>query len=402
MTFLPLAGPVPVRSVFILPLAALGCVAPRLEVDATSDAAEPVDAGKVDAGSATADAGQAVREALSKRARALVGSGTVEIDAVGVPETASQLPTLVIGVVSARFTGVLTFAAFGEPQAPAASTVYPLSSITKLVTGLLAARDVVEGAYPADAGVSALLGADLSPLVGDRTVLELVTHTAGYLANPRNLAFATLPLSPAAGYTRAQLAACLASTDCSTAGATRGESLYSNLGVGLLGIALQDLHGLDFEALVTQRLTSMLQMNDTHTRAASDDSRMLLGLTPMGLRAPAATMGVLGPAGELCSTGDDLMKLLDALVNPRGALAPAIALATTPALDSGRIGWAVDVVNRRSLRLYAKSGEQAGYSSQLMWSPALGAGVFALTNRGASSKTLAALSLELLGLVLEE
>lgn len=380
----------------------MGCVSPRLELDGASDVAEPADAGVVDAGVTAADAGPRVRAALTARASAFVGSGAVQIDASGVPETAPQLPTLVVGVISPRFTGVLTFAGPGEAQTPTSSTVYPLSSITKLVTGLLAARDVVEGAYAADAGLGSLLGADLAPLVGDRSVLEAVTHTAGYQANPRNLAFATMPLSPAAGYTRAQLSTCLASTQCSTAAATRGEYLYSNLSVGVLGIALQDRRGVGFETLVSTRLTSVLQMNDTHTRAASDESRMLMGVTPTGLAAPAATMGVLGPAGDLCSTGDDLMKLLDVLVHPRGPLAPAIALATTPAEESGRIAWAIDVVNRRSMRLLAKSGEQAGFSSQLMWSPALGAGVFALTNRGASSKTLASLSLDLLGLVLAE
>ncbi len=383
------------RALLMLSLAAVSCIAPGLEVAGPWPISQPPDASVV-------DAGPTIREALTSRAQAFVGPGTVQIEPLSGPETASQVPTLVVGVISPRFTGVLTFAAPGEPKTPTSSTVYPLSSITKLVTGLLAARDVVEGAYAADAGVSTLLGADLSPLVGDRTVLELVTHTAGYQPNPMNLAFTTMPLSPAAGYSRAQLATCLASAGCSTARIPRGEYLYSNLGVGLLGLALQDRHGVDFETLVSTRLTSVLQMTDTHTRAASDESRLLMGVTPTGLAAPAATMGVLGPAGEVCSTGDDLMKLLDVLVHPTGALAPAIALATTPAANSGRIAWAIDVVNARSRRLLAKSGEQAGFSSQLMWSPSLGVGVFALTNRGASSKTLAALSLDLLDLVLVE
>jgi hypothetical protein len=96
------------------------------------------------------------------------------------------------------------------------------------------------------------------------------------------------------------------------------------------------------------------------------------------------------------------MKLLDVLVRPRGALAPAIILATSPATDTRRIAWAIDLVTPRSMRLLSKSGEQAGFSSQLMWSPTLGAGVFALTNRGASSKTLASLSLDLLAITLAE
>ncbi|MDP1917800.1 MAG: serine hydrolase domain-containing protein [Myxococcales bacterium] len=383
------------RALVMVSLVGASCLAPGLELTGTAPVSTTSDAG-------VADAGPTIREALTSRAQAFVGSGTVQIEPLSGPETASQVPTLVVGIISPRFTGVITLARDGEPRAPTSSTLYPLSSITKLVTGLLAARDVVEGEYAADAGLGSLLSADLAPLAGDRSVLEAVTHTAGYQANPMNLAFTTMPLSPAAGYSRAQLATCLAAAGCSTARIPRGEYLYSNLGVGLLGLALQDRRGVDFETLVSTRLTSVLQMTDTHTRAASDESRLLMGVTPTGLAAPAATMGVLGPAGDLCSTADDLMKLLDVLVHPRGPLAPAIALATTPAANSGRIAWAIDVVNTRSMRLLAKSGEQAGFSSQLMWSPALGVGVFALTNRGASSKTLASLSLDLLGLVLVE
>jgi hypothetical protein len=136
-------------------------------------------------------------------------------------------------------------------------------------------------------------------------------------------------------------------------------------------------------------------MVDTHTRARSDDARIVGGLTFAGLPVPPASMGALAPAGELLSTGDDLLLLVRALVRPPAAWEATVRLATAPSAAAPQVGFAIDVLSRRGLDLRAKSGEQAGYSALVMWCPSLRVGAFALTNLGASSKTLAALLIDL-------
>ena len=351
------------------------------------DVDRPVDVAPVDAAEAT------LRARVLARAEAFVGNGTVEIAPTGTPEPAPQLPTLVFGVVSDELTEVFTLARDDEGAPPRARSVYPISSISKLVTGLIAARGVVAGDFTADTRARELLAPDLASAVGDRTVLELVTHTAGYNPNPMN--WTGPPESPAAGYSRAQLAACLAIPACSTARAVRGRYLYSNLSVGILGLALADRYATTFEQLVTERLTRDLGMLDTHTRALADEARFVGGHTLQGAAVSPATMGALASAGELLSTGEDMQRLTAALVSPPAALAPAVTLAATPSTASAQVGFAIDVISRRGLDLRAKSGEQAGYSSMVMWCPAMRAGAFALANLGHSSRTLAALLIEL-------
>lgn len=361
--------------------------------------APPVDA-------SLADAGAPLEATLQQSVDRFVGDGSVSFVLAGPSEQEPQLPAVIIGVVSSRFRGVLTRSRPGAPTLDA-RTILPLSSISKAITGILAARDAVDARFTEDTPASTLLQPDLAPLVGDRTVAELVTHTAGYAVNPRNLAFMTNPLSPATGYTRAQLAACLQRPMCWQGEVERGRYLYSNLSPSLLGIALEDSHQLSFEALVQERLAGPLGMTDTHLVAHSDPSRWVAGLTPAGanvmegLTVQPATMGVLAPSGELLSTTTDMQRLLDVLVEPTGPLAPAINRATTPLAAGGRIGWAIDLVTLRGLALATKSGEQAGYSSLLMWSSAERMGVIVFSTVGRSSKTLAGLGLEVL-LVLRE
>lgn len=356
------------------------------DVTAQRDATAQPDISRPDASVAT------LRARALARATEFVGDGTVEIAPTGKPERAEQLPTLVLGVVSDELTEVFTLARADEAT-PTGRTVYPISSISKLVTGLIAARGVVAGDFTANTLARELLAPDLASVVGDRTLLELVTHTAGYNPNPMN--WTGPPESPAAGYSRAQLAACLATPTCSTSRAVRGTYLYSNVSVGILGLALGDRYAMNFEQLVTERLTRELAMVDTHVRASADDARIVGGHTLEGAAVPPATMGALASAGELLSTGDDMQRLVTALLRPPPALAPAVALAITPSTPAPHVGFAIDVVSRSGLDLRAKSGEQAGYSSMILWSPSMRAGAFALTNLGRCSKTLAALLIEL-------
>ena len=107
-------------------------------------------------------------------------------------------------------------------------------------------------------------------------------------------------------------------------------------------------------------------------------------------------MGVLAPSGELMSTPADMLRLLDVLTEPKGPLGPAIERATTSLRADGSIAWAIDLRTMRGLSLAVKGGDQAGFSSMVMWSSTERIGVVAFTTVGMSSKTLAGLGLEVL------
>jgi D-alanyl-D-alanine-carboxypeptidase/D-alanyl-D-alanine-endopeptidase len=366
-------------------------------LDAPRDAPLSLDAAQSDAsGDASGDAASepdAGESSLRAHAATFVGSGTIEITPLEMTMRVAQLPTVVVGVIGPSHREVFALSRSDVVPAPTTRSVYSISSISKLFTGLIAARGVARGDFAPTTQVASMLPAEFA-VVGDRTLLELVTHTAGYSSNPTNW---TGPRSsPAADYTLAQLATCLGNPMCSSVRTMRGRYTYSNLGVGLLGVALADHYDTSFEGLLTSHLTRDLGMLDTHTREFADTSRIQLGYTPAGEEVPPATMGVLALSGELLSTGEDMQRLLDALIHPPTELAPAIALATTPSVAVPTIGYGIDVVSRRGMDLRAKSGEQPGYASMIFWSPTEQIGAFAMTNVGGASPTLVALLLDLL------
>jgi len=78
------------------------------------------------------------------------------------------------------------------------------------------------------------------------------------------------------------------------------------------------------------------------------------------------------------------------------AAVAAIERATTSLRADGSMAWAIELRTMRGLSLAVKGGDQAGFSSMVMWSSTERIGVVAFTTVGMSSKTLAGLGLEVL------
>jgi CubicO group peptidase (beta-lactamase class C family) len=305
----------------------------------------------------------------------------------------SQLPTLVLGVVTPEFSKTLTFGKKPDGREPTDLDIYPISSVAKMFTGLIAARGAANNDFNRDTPVGELLKSDIAPLVGDLTIGQLLTHRSGLIDMPKNLHFKESPNSPGTNYSRRELIECLQQSDCSLASSRPGTYLYSNLGLGLLGVALTDFYNKSYEQLLSEYFVRGLGMTDTHTRSfVTDESRIVKGLTANGAEVPPAKMGVLAGAGEILSTGRDMLILLETMLKPPAQWAEAVKIATTP-ISEGRIsiGYAIESRNIQSMVLLGKAGSQAGYSSLIMWSPELQAGAFALTNKGNAPKTLALL-----------
>jgi CubicO group peptidase (beta-lactamase class C family) len=324
-----------------------------------------------------------------------VGNKTLP-DSNGIP----QLPTLALGVVTPKFTKTLTFGKKPDGQKPTELDIYPISSITKVLTGLIAARGVANNEFNQNTPVRYLLKSDLASLVGNRTVGELVSHRAGYKPKPANLRYKEFPNSPGTNYSRLELIECLQNEQCSVVPFPSGTYVYSDISIGLLAVALTDFYNKPYEQLLTEKLTDELGMNDTHTRSfVTDEPRIIQGFATDRLRVPPATMGILAGSGEVLSTGRDMLILLKTLLNPPAQWEKALQIATTPVSTGTRIAYAIDIVQTHPATLLAKSGNQAGYSSLIMWSPELRSGTFALTNVGWSSKTLKLLLDEVLKVI---
>ena len=251
--------------------------------------------------------------------------------------------------------------------------------------GELSATDLARAHFADD------LAAALAPATF--TLADLATHHAGLPDMPANLVDrdgdgtrdpGADPLSPAAGYARLDLAHALAADPPGAAAGYR----YSNLGVGLLGLALADQLGTaSHHAVLRALVADALGMSDTWGQVAALDAaaiaRVAPGLAVNGGRRVAgrlAQMGVLAGAGEVVTSGDDLVHLLAALTgNVTSALDDAIELAlashaTGPsaAID---LGYAFEIERLPDGARYTKGGATASYTAYLAFrrTPAEGA-----------------------------
>jgi CubicO group peptidase (beta-lactamase class C family) len=288
----------------------------------------------------------------------------------------------------------------GGARTPDGTTLFQIGSLTKVFTGLAVARLIEDGAFSADTPAGELLAADLRDAVPSwPSMVALLSHHGGLPTFPSNLVDrdgdglrdpGIDPRSPAAGYGRLELRASLAGWSPLPDEPYR----YSNVGVGLAGLAVQDHLGLTGHDEVLRRLvTGDLGMRDTWGEVAAipaaERGRLAAGHVVEGTsRAPGipGEMGVLASAGEIVTSARDMQRLLRALLGLDATpLAGAIARATAPAADGpeGRaMGYAVEIEESAGRVRYRKGGNTSSYAAYLIWSTSPPAGVALLTNCG--------------------
>jgi len=357
---------------------------------ATPRAAEPVDAFVDDAGhDGGASLGARIEEVMAPAFAAAPASLEQCVGGVAVVVTPES-----------EFVGGWGATTLGGDVVPGETTLFQIGSITKAFTGLAMARRVEEGDFTAATLAGELLAADLRDAVPMwPTMGALMSHHAGLPAFPPNLVdrdgdgmrdSGIDPRSPAAGYDRAALRAGLASWSP----ASDAPYLYSNVGVGLVGIALQDRLGTAGYHETLQRLvTADLGMRDTWGEVAaipeSERARLATGHVVDGMTRAVGIpgqMGVLASAGEIVTSGRDMRVWLRALVGlDDTVLSAAIGRAITPLADGpeGRsMGYAIEIEDVGGIRRYRKGGNTSSYGAFVLWSTEPAIGVAVLTNCG--------------------
>ncbi|MEU3570405.1 serine hydrolase domain-containing protein [Kitasatospora sp. NPDC036755] len=223
---------------------------------------------------------------------------------------------------------------------PGPHTLFDIGSVTKVFTSLVLARLALDGAVRLDEPLAEVLGGAPDgraavPAKGPQpiTLRHLATHTSGLPRLPRGMLAPSL-LSPNrpdpyADCTAERVLDGLARTRLRT---TPGRGFrYSNLGAGLLGLALARRSGLGFEELVAREVCAPLGLADTCVRSDREQSaRLAHGHTPGGRPVPHWTFADVPGMGGLRSTAADLTTFLRAQLaaerEPEAPLSPAIAL----------------------------------------------------------------------------
>ena len=207
---------------------------------------------------------------------------------------------------------------------PDGESIYEIGSITKVFTASLLAALVAEGRIRLDDPVRKLLP-ELSRFPPEITPRRLATHTSGLprLPTDRRLVISALknPKNPYAVYTTDELLGWLA--NYTTPPSSDRVFEYSNLGAALLGHVCARAAGSSFEEAVEQRICRPLGLRDTGVTVPADK---LARLAPphnwRGEPASAWDLPAFVGAGALRSTADDMLRFLEANLDPAGSLPP--------------------------------------------------------------------------------
>lgn len=311
-------------------------------------------------------------------------------------------PSLVLGVVTRDFSHVYSLGASPQGVRPNMRSLYPISSVSKMLTGLIAATAIKKGLFSGETLVRSVIRPELASLVDSRlTIDHLLSHHGGFEAMPKNLNSGN-PLSPAFGYSMEDLTACLEYL-CPRIGLPGEKYQYSNLGLGLLAVALGDgLDTTDYSELLALWLTDPVGMKDTilsrHILTIDPNRyRIIAGIGEGGREVDPAQMGVLSGAGEVVSTAFDMVLLLQSLVFMEPGSSADLATREIASINSTHaMAAGFDISKDRPYLLYYKGGSQPGYSSFIVWSSELGAGIVLLSNRGSFSSHTKDLSFRLI------
>ena len=311
---------------------------------------------------------------------------------------------LMVGVVRPGERAILPFGArsLADGRPPVGGTVFPIGSITKTFTGILLAEMAARGEVALEDPVARHLPPGAVPAGWEGsgiTLLELATHTSGLPRMPPwmgptagKLLTWRLLRDRYRGHTRGELFARLGDV----ALAAPGAFAYSNLGVGLLGHALENAAGVGYGDLVRRRIAGPLGMSSARVGLTPDLApRLATGfydawrLGPIGVELPASPWEypVLQGAGALLSTGDDLLRFLGANVDPPATpLGDAIRRSRLRRRERDGegggvgLGWHLTPWPETGDELVWHSGATSAYTSFLGFLPGRRVGVFVLNN----------------------
>ncbi len=291
----------------------------------------------------------------------------------------SRAPGLVAGVV--RDGALVWSAARGDVAEPHTDVQHRIGSITKTVTAVAVLRLRDEGLLGLDDPLERHLPG--TPL-GDRTVGQLLSHTAGATSESPGQWWERTP-----GGTLADLGLVDAHV---VLGAGR-RFHYSNLGYGLLGELVAAVRGRSWDDVVRDEVLLPLGMRRTTPRP-SGTAATGWGVHPWAdvlHPEPEHHHGAMAPAGQLWATLEDLARFAAFLLGDTGDVLSAATLAemATPAgYDSdseagGGYGLGLQVLRADGRVLLGHGGSMPGFLAGVFVDRAAGDG--AVTMRNATS-----------------
>ena len=222
---------------------------------------------------------------------------------------------VVVGIVDEHGSRVISCGKLdnGTDQEVTGDTLFEIGSITKTFTALLLQDMIERGQMSLEEPVGKYLPQSVKmPSRNGKqiTLLHLVTHTSGLPRNPDNPATKRED-HPLDNYTDEMLYEFLSSYQLTRNPGARFD--YSNLGMGLLGHAIEFTAGKSYESLLTERICQSLRMNSTVITLTPElKSRFAAGHNGLGYVVPSCDFQSLKGCGAIRSTANDLLQYVSA------------------------------------------------------------------------------------------
>jgi serine-type D-Ala-D-Ala carboxypeptidase/endopeptidase len=302
--------------------------------------------------------------------------------------------SIIVGTIGPDGRRVVAHGSMGLNGKPVdGDTLYEIGSITKVFTSLLLADMVERGEVALEDPVAKYLPSGVKvPARNGRqiTLLDLSTHRSGLPRMPANFAPED-PFKPYVDYPVERLYEFLSSHELRRD--VGAEYEYSNLGSGLLALALARRAGTDFETALRDRIFRPLGMTST-----------IISLTPAlkaRMATPHSSAFHLAPvplwdftpaffgAGALRSSANDVLTFLAAnLGYVRTPLSAAMARMRTVQADGMDnfkmgLGWQIEQVD--GIEVVWKGGATYGSRTYSGFDPKSRVGVVVLSNYNSGS-----------------
>jgi CubicO group peptidase (beta-lactamase class C family) len=294
-------------------------------------------------------------------------------------------PGVIVGVIEGGKAQVFGYGKGVGDRAPDGSTEFEIGSVTNTFTTLALAAMVENKMVALEDPVRNYLPPDTIPPgkagVAEIRLIDLATQSSGLPRQPLNMHPGD-PLNPYADYTPQLLYEFLGTQTLRLN--PNAPFLYGNLDMGLLGHALSLRYGKTYEQMIAELVTMPLGMSDTREALTADQlKRLTPGHDGDGKVAPNWDFNVLAGALALRSTAADLVRYVQAQIDPPEKLKSAIELAHVERRKIGAFGaiglaWII----KPDGKTYWHNGGTAGYSAYISFSPERKTGVVVLVNNG--------------------
>lgn len=161
---------------------------------------------------------------------------------------------------------------------------------------------------------------------------------------------------------------------------------YSNLGMGLLGYTLRQVHQESYEDLLRKQIFEPLKMNNSTTKRKKIKSKLVPAYNWKGRRTKNWDLSEMEGAGAILSTVADLARYAQWNFSAlQGDLAlmkeETVAVNETLAVA---LGWFINIAENERPFLWHK-GETGGYKAEMAIDPDQQKSVIILTNVGATN-----------------